>query len=150
MDWSRNFRLLFEALTRRRTTVLDAVGRGDRWRLRLLSASSEELRAIESWYADRGLALSIEATREVDGRPGSWHGLTTRQYAALVLALERDYWQIPRETNLGAIADELDITHQTLSERLRRGMGTLLEESLRIGYRGRDEASPAAVEGLFP
>jgi predicted DNA binding protein len=40
---------------------------------------------------------------------------------------------VPRETTLANLAAEIEVSHQALSERLRRGHGTLVERSLRPG-----------------
>jgi predicted DNA binding protein len=56
--------------------------------------------------------------------------LTETQREALVLAHERGYYDSPRETSLEEIADELGITQQSLSSRLRRGYRRLVGETL--------------------
>lgn len=54
------------------------------------------------------------------------YGTTEAQQVALVTALERGYFAIPRETRLEDIATELDISTQALSTRLRRGQTNLI------------------------
>lgn len=46
--------------------------------------------------------------------------LTDKQRELLRMATERGYFAVPREANLGDLADALDISHQAASERLRR------------------------------
>ena len=53
-------------------------------------------------------------------------GLTNEQREAIVLALKRGYFKIPREVQMQALADELDITQQAFSERLWRGLEKVL------------------------
>jgi predicted DNA binding protein len=57
---------------------------------------------------------------------GSYRNVTEAQQDALVLALERGYFEIPRETTLEEIAKELEISTQALSTRLRRGITNLI------------------------
>jgi predicted DNA binding protein len=47
--------------------------------------------------------------------------LTARQRETLRLAHERGYFEIPREVTLDDLADELGVSNQAVSERLRRG-----------------------------
>jgi len=47
-----------------------------------------------------------------------------------VLAYERGYFDTPRETSLEEIAEELGITQQSLSSRLRRGHRRLIKATL--------------------
>jgi Predicted DNA binding protein len=56
--------------------------------------------------------------------------LTDTQREALVLAYERGYFNSPRESSLEAIGEELGITQQSLSSRLRRGHRRLIENTL--------------------
>jgi predicted DNA binding protein len=51
--------------------------------------------------------------------------LTPAQRAALELALEHGYFEIPRETGLESIAEELGVSEQSTSERIRRAMRKL-------------------------
>ncbi|WP_129116732.1 helix-turn-helix domain-containing protein [Halegenticoccus tardaugens] len=54
-------------------------------------------------------------------------GLTDEQYEALILAYQRGYFAVLRQTDLDELAAELDITGQAVSERLRRALRVLLE-----------------------
>lgn len=47
-------------------------------------------------------------------------GLTTRQRETLRLAADRCYFEIPRRATLADLADELGVSDQAISERLRR------------------------------
>ncbi|WP_435334222.1 helix-turn-helix domain-containing protein [Haloarchaeobius sp. TZWWS8] len=48
--------------------------------------------------------------------------LTQRQRRTLWLAYERGYFDIPRRATLAELADELDVSSQAVSERLRRAL----------------------------
>lgn len=54
-----------------------------------------------------------------DGNSAAGHDLTDRQRATLELAYERGYYETPSEVTLDALADEFDVTPQTLSRHLR-------------------------------
>ncbi|MFC7142999.1 helix-turn-helix domain-containing protein [Halosimplex aquaticum] len=57
---------------------------------------------------------------------GGFH-LTDEQFTTVKAALDRGYYKVPREATLEELANELDVSHQALSERLRRGHRTLIE-----------------------
>lgn len=59
-------------------------------------------------------------------------GLTAERYEVLTAAAERGYFDVPRRLTMTELAEELDISQQALSERLRRGHGTLIDSALRI------------------
>ncbi|MUV89266.1 hypothetical protein GJ629_04600 [Halapricum sp. CBA1109] len=48
----------------------------------------------------------------------------------LQLAVRRGYFTIPREVTLSELAAELDLSSQAASERLRRGIRTLVQTVL--------------------
>lgn len=57
-------------------------------------------------------------------------GLTPEQRETLVLAYEMGYFDIPRGTTTTGLAEELDVSNQAISERLRRGYSRLVEQLL--------------------
>ncbi|WP_081461306.1 helix-turn-helix domain-containing protein [Halalkalicoccus jeotgali] len=54
------------------------------------------------------------------------------QHDTLVTALSAGYYGIPRDLSMKELAGELGITPQALSNRLRRGHGTLVENALTV------------------
>lgn len=64
-------------------------------------------------------------------------GLTPEQRHTLILAVEKGYFSVPRDTNLDEIAEEVGITKQAASERVRRGTETVLRKAL-IGLIAED------------
>lgn len=133
MDWVDHVDLLLQMLTNSDATVLDAYGHGDRWKLRVLYPEREEFSATHEFCEDHGLGFDVTSIREIEGEPAGRFGLTESQYRALVLAAQRGYYEVPRETELAELADELDISHQAFSERLRRATGSLVEDTLLVG-----------------
>ena len=69
----------------------------------------------------------------MEGEPSDRFGLTDEQYEALTMACETGSVDVPRATDLDELAAELDISHQALSERLRRAQATLVRETLLVG-----------------
>jgi hypothetical protein len=94
------------------------------------------------WFADRAAFTEFASfwqrnadfelerlTRDAEPKsPGN--GLTDRQLEALRTAYERGYFEIPRRTSLDAVAQELDISASSLSERLRRAQTQLIQETV--------------------
>ena len=55
--------------------------------------------------------------------------VTPKQAEALRMANERGWFEVPRDATLGEIADELGISTQAASDRMRRGMRNITEPS---------------------
>ena len=56
--------------------------------------------------------------------------LTQPQREVLTLACENGFFQIPREVTLAELGDELDVSDTAVSQRLRRGLRTVLDGTL--------------------
>ena len=59
--------------------------------------------------------------------------LTEPQQGAVAEAYRHEYYDVPREVSLDELARELEISHQALSERLRRANRVLVSEQLEGG-----------------
>ena len=132
-------RLFLNFLMNGEATLLDADGRHDRWHLRVLYPDREHFAGPYELATENGLTFDIKSIRELEGEPAGRYGLSDEQYRALVLAFERGYFEVPRKADLSDLAKKLDISHQALSERLRRGTGALVEATLVIGALADEE-----------
>lgn len=71
---------------------------------------------------------------------GGQYGLSPKQRTALITALERGYFEVPREVSMDELADELDITQQSLSKRLRRAHRNMITNVLTVSHPDDTEA----------
>lgn len=138
MQWVDHVRLLLHMITNGEATILDAHGRDGTWQLRALYPNREYFAKTHEFVAEHGLSFDVESIREMDGGPAGRFGLTDDQYDALVEAARRGYYDVPRSVTLEELSDELSVSHQALSEQLRRGTGSLMEDTLLIGSAGDD------------
>ncbi len=139
MEWIDQVRFFLQILTNSEATVLDAVGNRDRWHLRIMYPDRDLLSATHEFCEECGLTFDVESVREMEGEPAGRHSLTENQYKALMSALKRGYYAVPREITLEELADELGTSHQALSELLRRGTQGLIEDALVVGELHEDE-----------
>lgn len=132
MEWYDRVRLLVQMLTNARATILDAFGGDGRWQLRVLFPDHDAVSRTHEFCTTHGLAFDVASIRELEDEPAGRYGLTQDQYEALVLAVERGFFEVPRGITLEELADEAGVSHQALSERLRRGMGRLVDDTLLV------------------
>lgn len=114
-------------------TFLDVRGAGDRVRYRAQVPTREALFAYREACRDRGLSFRLTGLYhgEDDGRTDS--ELTRRQREVLETALERGYFDVPRQVTLAELAEELEISDQALSALVRRGLANHLRQTLEEG-----------------
>lgn len=131
IDWQRSVRAAIGVFIEANGTLLRARGQDGRWELRVLFPDQESVsRTYDSWR-DRGIDPAIRRVNGVDDVVT--HGgmdLSHDQHEALVTAFEHDYYGVPRGVTLDGLADELGVSHQALSERLRRGHRNLVKTTL--------------------
>ncbi len=132
MEWVDRVELILRMVTSANATILDAYGGNERWMLRVMYPDRDSLSAMDEFCTDHGLTFDIESVRQLDGEPAGRFGLTGEQYEALTTAAQRGFFQVPRETTLQELAEELGVSHQALSERIRRGMDALVDDTLLI------------------
>lgn len=132
IEWADRPTDLLEGIAETDGVVLEAKG-DRRWAFRLRFLDHDGLSAFHNFVLEQGIPIHIERTYTLSeglDEPGHQFGLTQAQREALVLAIERGYFDVPSETTLDELAEELDITRQALSERVRRGNGAVLREVL--------------------
>ncbi|WP_226479462.1 helix-turn-helix domain-containing protein [Natrinema amylolyticum] len=133
MNWVDDVTMMLHLLTEEKATVLDAHVENETWRFRVLFPEREALSRTYDFATERGLSIEIQKIHRLEENRHGRFGLTDAQYETLVTALERGYYEIPREMDMDHLSDELGISHQALSERLRRAHRTLVEEVVDVG-----------------
>ncbi|WP_114579391.1 helix-turn-helix domain-containing protein [Saliphagus sp. LR7] len=135
MEWIDKITLLVQILVEEDGTVLSASGTGEGWYLRLLFPTREALARTHDYCRANGIDCEILTVYNIDeGRQGRF-GLTDAQQSTMTTAFELGYYEIPRTIDAEELATEFDISHQALSERLRRGHKALVKNTLMIGPR---------------
>ena len=133
MEWKRDVELAVQMITEDEATILDLYGTSDGWRLRSMFPDRDTLARTVEFCQNHGLGFDVRRVREMDVVPSGRWGLTDEQYEALRVAWDAGYFGVPRQADLGDVADRLEISHQALSERLRRGHTNLIKETIGVG-----------------
>lgn len=132
MDWTEAVDFVVHLLLEEEGTLLEA-RTGDReWHLQLLCPDRESLSRTYDACEANDLSMSVDSIYDLDGRPGEQFNLTEPQRKTLVTAYGSGYYDVPRSVTLSEFADTLGVSHQALSERLRRGHANLIESVLTI------------------
>jgi predicted DNA binding protein len=131
IEWKEHDDGLLKALADTEATVLEAWGY-ETWTFRVRFPDHGGLTDFHNYLVDYDITIHIERTytfaRESARRRD--FGLTPEQREALVLALQRGYFATPSEVGLGELADELGISKQAVSNRIRRGNEKILQPLL--------------------
>ncbi|WP_439025426.1 helix-turn-helix domain-containing protein [Haloarchaeobius sp. DT45] len=108
----------------------------DESRIQATFASEETFQKFASYCERRDIPLTVQRilredpTSEDVGQQTAFPELTPAQREALEVSVDSGYYEVPRKSTLEDIAGELGVSSQATSERLRRGMRTVLQETV--------------------
>ena len=145
MEWDYRIRVLVHIIIEEGATILNARGREDQWFLRVLFPDRDALSQTHGFCEDSHLSVEVTRVYELDRTRSGRFGLTEEQYITIMLALDRGYYDVPRRTDIQGLADELGLSHQAVSERLRRGHKNFVKNGL--GW-GTDNARQALSDDI--
>lgn len=110
--------------------VLGVTSVDDDWCYRVQGSDRAALARFFERCQERGIAFQLERFFRTPGvGPATPRGLTDGQVEAVRLASEGGYFAVPRRMTLADLAGELGVSRQAASERLRRAVGNLLDET---------------------
>ena len=138
MNWVDDVTVMIHLLTEEKATVLDATVEDTHWRFRVLFPERESLSNLYEFATEQGVSIDVRKIHRVEDEQYGRYDLTDAQYETLVAAFDRGYYEIPRAVDMEGLSDELGVSHQALSERLRRAHRTLVEEAVATMGAGED------------
>lgn len=130
VDWTDEIKdRVDEALDREASLLQARTANGDWW-LTIRFATRDQFRTFRECLSDQGMEFHLEDLLQATVPRQFMGGLTSPQREALVTAVDAGYFAIPREATMADVADALDISTQSASERLRRGIEEFVETML--------------------
>lgn len=131
VEWTTRVRVVTDLLAADRGAILGARASDGTWTFRLFFRQRDGVAALVEECDRYGVDLRIERIYPMteSSRAGR-SDLTDEQRLTVETALERGYYDVPRRTTLTELSTEMSVSHQALSERLRRGHRRLVETAL--------------------
>ncbi|MFP8890396.1 helix-turn-helix domain-containing protein [Natrialbaceae archaeon A-CW2] len=131
LDWDASQDHLFECILEHEGQILSATGSPEGWNFEIRFADREALSQCQTCCEDAHISLEITRIyNPTDPDAGPWYGLSEPQREALTLAIRMGYYDIPRGCTTAKLADELGISDQAVTERLRRAIGAFGRHAL--------------------
>ncbi len=127
--------LTYPVLAEHDGVLLDTTGTHEGLEIRARFPSREALLHYRKACKEREVpfhlhSLYLEGRIRNDGGLTGPYGVTDAQRDAILCALDLGYFAIPRQTTLADVADELGISTQAVSQRLRRGQMNVFQATL--------------------
>jgi predicted DNA binding protein len=132
VTWANDDDDLLGALSDPNVTVLETSATDGRWTLTLRFVDHDALSGFHHRCREAALDLEIDRISHPSGGTigADRFDLTEAQRETLVRAFEVGYFDIPRRSTLEGLADRLGVSDTAASQRLRRGMSSLVEHAL--------------------
>lgn len=122
---------LFEGLRTAEAQLLNATGTATDWQFEFRFPSHTALANFQEYCSDADIPLDVSRIyNPTKPDSGPWFGLSEPQRQTLMRAVEGGYYAIPRRLSTQDLADEFDVSDQAVTERLRRAISTLVENTL--------------------
>lgn len=133
LEWDASQDRLFQCILNNQGQILSATGTPEGWHFELRFPNREAMSQYQTCCEDAHISSElIRVYNPTNPGAGPWYGLSEPQREALMLAVQMGYYDIPRGCTTEELADELGISDQAVTERLRRAIGAFTRHTLLI------------------
>lgn len=140
LDWNIGRDVFFQGIVEMGGQLLSATGTASMWEFEIRFPTHETLSEFQEYCSNAHISLEVgRIYNPVRPGTGMWYGVTQPQRETLIRAVQGGYYSIPREMSTQDLADDLGISDQAVTERLRRAIVTLTENTLVAVQDDRDE-----------
>lgn len=113
--------------------LLGATGGAETWEFELRFPTYDSVSEFREHCRRQDIDVTIRRLyNPTSSDTGKWYGLTERQRDTLMYAVEGGYYSLPRGMSTKQLGEEFDISDQAVTERLRRGIQTLVSNTLLV------------------
>lgn len=140
IEWTKDVDGLVTAITETNGRILHATAEDGIWTIQLRFDEHDDLTAFYRLCVEEGITIDLQSIHNpgIPEEVGLGFGLTESQRETLLYALEEGYFNVPRRVNLIDLAADLGVSDTAVSQRLRRGISSLLEATLNESRSGKD------------
>jgi predicted DNA binding protein len=110
--------------------ILDMENEGSAWNLTVWMSERTDLAQLWDYARQNEIDIELLRVNEYASLGNTDAGLTDSQREALLVAVERGYFEEPRDATLSEVAADLDISQPAASGLLRRAIKRLVVSSL--------------------
>lgn len=143
-EWTADIETIVYAYVTMGATILEATGTSERWEITMRFDDENAVSEFHEHCRENDVSFELEKLYEqAQPMASSQYGLTPKQRKTLVTAYEAGFFDVPQQTTMSELADELGISQQALSKRLHHAHKSLIGNVLTVGQIGEaDDADP--------
>lgn len=137
VHWTEDIQQLVDLIVDQHGIMQEAEAEHGTWYLKLQFVDQDALEAFQAYFNEQGYSFELQRMYAGTAPKEREYDLTPAQHEVLVTALEMGYFDIPRDVQIEELAEELDISTNAVSERLRRATGNLTRNILTVSLPDR-------------
>ena len=127
--WNLDIDGIIQPLIDTSARVLEATGNTEKWEFRIRFSTQEDLNEFNQTATNKGIPVTLRHLYNPTP-PEEQSSLSDEQRKAITEAYRRGYFNIPRDVTAANLAEEFEVSDSALSERLRRGLSTVVRENV--------------------
>lgn len=132
VEWDEDFQGLIDAIVNQHGILLEADAAAGTWYLKLKFTYQDAVGEFQTYFGEREYDFELQRIYRSTAPKEREYDLTPAQHEVLVTALDRGYFAIPRDAQIDDLADELGISTNAVSQRLRRATRNLTTNTLAV------------------
>lgn len=131
IEWDLDYESILKAILETDVSLISAIGKEDKWTFDVRGEDQQDVSGFQSYCHENDIPIELVQLHALSPmHSGNEYDLTEAQREALTLAYARGYFDSPRDASQDEVADELGITRQSFSSRLRRGLRRLISSTI--------------------
>ena len=131
VEWSLEYDDVLSVLIETDIPLIKATGTNEQWTFDIRGDSRSDIATFHDRCREVGIPVTLTKLHALTLiETDTEQALTDKQQAALMLALERGYFESPREVTMDELGEELGISQQAVGSRIRHGIKHILEGML--------------------
>lgn len=133
IEWDVASDSLFHGIRACSGQIMAVTGTPEEWQFSVQFRVSDGVGRFQEFCEETGIdfaLLRIYQLRESRSEAGTQlFGMTDTQRETLIRAVERGYFDVPRQCSTADLAKEFGVSGQSITERVRRGIGNFVQHT---------------------
>lgn len=132
VEWTEDFQQLIDQIVDQHGIMQEAEATNGIWYLKLKFVDQNAVNEFQTYFHERGYDFKLQRLYDGTAPKEREYDLTPEQHEVLVTALEQGYFSVPRKAQISDLADELGVSTNAISQRLRRATRNLTKNTLTV------------------
>lgn len=142
--WSDDVTNTVDEILDQHGIFVEVEGRGNQWYLTLRFREHEQLERFQAYFRNDGVRFELRRLETAPKPKQRQFDLTKKQRESLVVAHQMGHFEVPQRASVSEVADRLGVSQGAASNRIHRGVDTLVRNTLTVAL---SEGSERAESG---